>query len=99
MAKRMYGRSNWSVLLWCVQIAFDGLSDVVDTTTVYPGIAATAGFLLNKGNPAYSSFFQIGWAYAIGIAFAIITCAPTSGGHFNPGKTMCRLYYAQSITS
>lgn len=53
---------------------------------VYPGIAATAAFLLNKANPAYSSFFQIGWAYAIGIAFAIITCAPTSGGHFNPGK-------------
>ena len=60
----------------------------IDASPVYPGIAATAGFLLNKGNPAYSSFFQIGWAYAIGIAFAIITCAPTSGGHFNPGESL-----------
>ncbi|KAI9850004.1 MAG: hypothetical protein M1838_006206 [Thelocarpon superellum] len=56
---------------------------------VYPGIASTAAFLTNTGNPAYSSFFQIGWAYAIGIAFAIITCAPTSGGHFNPAITIC----------
>lgn len=55
---------------------------------VYPGIASTASFLINKGEPAYSSFFQIGWAYAIGIAFAIITCAPTSGGHFNPAITI-----------
>ncbi|KAI9662523.1 MAG: hypothetical protein M1821_008690 [Bathelium mastoideum] len=56
---------------------------------VYPGIAATAAFILNKANPAYGSFFQVGWAYAIGIAFAIITCAPTSGGHFNPAITIC----------
>jgi glycerol uptake facilitator-like aquaporin len=28
-------------------------------------------------------------AYAIGIAFAIITCGPTSGGHFNPAITIC----------
>lgn len=35
------------------------------------------------------SIFQIGWAYAIGIALAIITCAPTSGGHFNPAITLC----------
>lgn len=33
--------------------------------------------------------FQIGWAYAIGIAFAIITCGATSGGHFNPAVTIC----------
>jgi len=26
---------------------------------------------------------------AIGIAFAIITCGPTSGGHFNPAITLC----------
>ena len=38
---------------------------------------------------AFSSLFQIGWAFAIGIAFAIITCAPTSGGHFNPAITIC----------
>lgn len=38
---------------------------------------------------AFGSLFQIGWAFAIGIAFAIITCAPTSGGHFNPAITIC----------
>lgn len=56
---------------------------------VYPGIASTATFLINDANPAFGSLFQIGWAYAIGIAFAIITCAPTSGGHFNPAITIC----------
>ena len=55
----------------------------------YPGIASTASFLINKAQPAYSSIFQIGWAYAIGISFAIIICAPTSGGHFNPAITIC----------
>ena len=38
---------------------------------------------------AFSSIFQIGWAFALGIMFAIITCAPTSGGHFNPAITLC----------
>ena len=38
---------------------------------------------------AYGSIFQIGWGFAIGIAFAIITCASTSGGHFNPAITIC----------
>jgi glycerol uptake facilitator-like aquaporin len=51
---------------------------------VYPGIASIATFILNEGNPASGSIFQIGWAFAIGIAFAVITCASTSGGHFNP---------------
>ena len=63
-----------------------------DTSTVYPGVASIAAFLINKGNPAFSSFFQIGWAFAIGIAFAIITCAPTSGGHFNPGEISLRSF-------
>jgi len=56
---------------------------------VYPGIASTASFFLNGTQPIYGSLFQIGWAYAIGIAFAIITCAATSGGHFNPAVTIC----------
>lgn len=38
---------------------------------------------------AFGSLFQIGWGFAIGIAFAIVTCAPTSGGHFNPAITIC----------
>lgn len=64
---------------------------------VFPGIAAIASFTLNTTSPvgeaigvaAFGSIFQIGWAFAIGIAFAIITCAPTSGGHFNPAITIC----------
>lgn len=55
----------------------------------YPGIASQASFFLNGTQPIYGSLFQIGWAYAIGIAFAIITCAATSGGHFNPAITLC----------
>ncbi|MCJ1224876.1 hypothetical protein MMC12_001523 [Toensbergia leucococca] len=60
---------------------------------VFPGIASITSFTLNGANPlgvtAFGSLFQIGWAFAIGIAFAIITCAPTSGGHFNPAITIC----------
>ena len=59
----------------------------------FPGIASVAGFVLNGTSPlgatAFSSIFQIGWAFALGIMFAIITCAPTSGGHFNPAITIC----------
>lgn len=64
---------------------------------VFPGIASVASFTLATTNPVagvigvdiFGSLFQIGWAFAIGIAFAIITCAPTSGGHFNPAVTIC----------
>ncbi|KAI4143968.1 MAG: hypothetical protein LQ340_006818 [Diploschistes diacapsis] len=60
---------------------------------VFPGIASVAGFVLNATSPlgatAFSSIFQIGWAFALGIMFAIVTCAPTSGGHFNPAITIC----------
>lgn len=38
---------------------------------VYPGIASQASFFLNGTEPAFGSIYQIGWAYAIGIAFAI----------------------------
>lgn len=60
---------------------------------MYPGIASTAAFFLNGTEPQFGSLFQIGWAYAIGIAFAIITCASTSGGHFNPAITLCFAYW------
>jgi glycerol uptake facilitator-like aquaporin len=60
---------------------------------VFPGIASVASLTLNGSSPlgvtAFGSIFQIGWAFAIGIAFAIITCGPTSGGHFNPAITIC----------
>ena len=55
----------------------------------YPGIASQASFFINGTEPIFGSLFQIGWAYAIGIAFAIITCGATSGGHFNPAITIC----------
>ena len=62
--------------------------------SVYPGIAATASLFVNTTQtalpiPVFGSLFQIGWAFAFGIAFAIITCASTSGGHFNPAITIC----------
>ncbi|RDW72107.1 putative channel protein [Coleophoma crateriformis] len=60
---------------------------------VYPGIASTASFFINKTEPQFGSLFQIGWAYAIGIAFAIITCGSTSGGHFNPAITLCFAFW------
>jgi len=41
------------------------------------------------GITVFGSLFQIGWGFAMGIAFAIITCASTSGGHFNPAITIC----------
>ncbi|RMZ87335.1 hypothetical protein DV736_g5438, partial [Chaetothyriales sp. CBS 134916] len=64
---------------------------------VFPGIASVATFVLSEtsagaqdlGLAAFGSIFQIGWAFTLGIAFAIITCAPVSGGHFNPAITLC----------
>lgn len=60
---------------------------------VFPGIASVASMYLNATSPlgvtAFGSIFQIGWGFALGIAFAIVTCAPTSGGHFNPAITIC----------
>lgn len=40
-------------------------------------------------NTVSTQQLQIGFAFAIGIAFAIITCAQVSGGHFNPAVTIC----------
>jgi len=64
---------------------------------VFPGIASIASFTLNLeskvGVTAFGSIFQIGWSFALGIAFAIITCAPTSGGHFNPAITISLAYW------
>jgi len=56
---------------------------------VFPGIAAITTFTISKEDAGFGSIFQVGWAFAIGIAFAIITCASTSGGHFNPAVTIC----------
>jgi len=60
---------------------------------VFPGIAAVTSFTLNKEDAGFGSLLQVGFAFAIGIAFAIITCAPTSGGHFNPAITICLAFW------
>ncbi|KOS20770.1 Glycerol uptake facilitator protein [Escovopsis weberi] len=60
---------------------------------VFPGVASIASFTVNGASPlgvtAFGSIFQIGFSFALGIAFAIITCAPMSGGHFHPAVTIC----------
>lgn len=65
---------------------------------VLPGIASVASFTVNLEGPLGASFYgnilQTGFAFALGIAFAIITCAPTSGGHFNPAITICLATWA-----
>ncbi|KAI0768698.1 aquaporin-like protein [Trametes elegans] len=57
---------------------------------VYAGVGSTASFLLSSVAQmnGLGSVFQIGTAYAFGILFAIVVCAPTSGGHFNPAVTI-----------
>ena len=92
----MYGRSHRRVFLRVSAVvpAFPRtLQALIRILNRFPGIASVASFTLNLENPlgvtAFGSLFQIGWAFAIGIAFAIITCAPTSGGHFNPAITIC----------
>ncbi|SMQ49973.1 unnamed protein product [Zymoseptoria tritici ST99CH_3D7] len=60
---------------------------------VFPGIAAITAFTINKEDAAFGSLFSVGMAFAFGIAFAIITCGPTSGGHFNPAVTISLAIY------
>lgn len=60
---------------------------------VFPGIAAVAFFTVNTTGPLpvpfFSNILQIGFAFAMGIVFAITIFAPVSGGHFNPAITIC----------
>lgn len=92
MDERNGGRGDRGVLLRVSDLPFP-LSKArwseADNLSSYPGIASTGSFFLNDLSPAFGSILQIGFAYAIGIAFAIITCGPTSGGHFNPAVTIC----------
>lgn len=41
------------------------------------------------GVELFSTIFQVGLAFGLGITLAITICAPVSGGHFNPGITFC----------
>ncbi|KAL8399788.1 hypothetical protein RB594_000267 [Gaeumannomyces avenae] len=61
---------------------------------VFPGLASIASFTIHHSldkdsASAFGSIFQIGWGMGMGVSFAVITCAPTSGGHFNPAITLC----------
>ncbi|KAI0745100.1 aquaporin-like protein [Earliella scabrosa] len=71
---------------WLVECAAEFMGVFFYT---YMGVGATANFMLGNiaGIAGLSSIFQIGFAYAIGILLAIVVCAPTSGGHFNPAVT------------
>ncbi|GAA5936349.1 hypothetical protein JCM3775_006474 [Rhodotorula graminis] len=57
---------------------------------VFAGIGASAAFLVTTAaqEPGYGSLLTIAFAYAFGIAFAIIVAAPTSGGHLSPSFTV-----------
>ncbi|KAI0661138.1 aquaporin-like protein [Cubamyces menziesii] len=62
---------------------------------VFAGVGSTASFILSGTAQlnGLGSLFQIGTAYAFGILFAIVVCAPTSGGHFNPAMTIAHLIF------
>jgi glycerol uptake facilitator-like aquaporin len=64
---------------------------------VFCGISSVASFTLHKddalGVAAFGSTFQVGFAFAFGVALAIITCAPVSGGHFNPAITLAMAFW------
>jgi glycerol uptake facilitator-like aquaporin len=57
---------------------------------VYFGVGSEAGWVIGNilKTEGISSILQIGFAYSFGIFFAIIVCASTSGGHFNPCVTI-----------
>lgn len=59
---------------------------------VFTGLASVAAYTLHKdsdlGVSAFGSHFQTGCAFGLGVAFAVICCAPASGGHFNPAVTV-----------
>jgi MIP family channel proteins len=60
---------------------------------VYPALGSVAAFTLNGEKAAFGSLLQIGFAFAIGIALAVIICGPVSGGHLNPAITICFAMY------
>ncbi|KAJ8083564.1 hypothetical protein PM082_009439 [Marasmius tenuissimus] len=57
---------------------------------VYAGVGSQVAFILGGilKEEGLGSVLQIGLAYACGIIFAIVICAGTSGGHFNPCITI-----------
>ncbi|KAJ3551987.1 hypothetical protein NM688_g4395 [Phlebia brevispora] len=56
---------------------------------VYAGVGSTASYIVGTAaKENLSSPLQIGFAYALGIVFALVTCGSTSGGHFNPAVSI-----------
>ena len=70
---------------------------------VFPGIASVASFTLATTNgvgaevgiPVFGSLFQIGWAFAIGIAFAIIVSQPLY--KISELRHICGLFLVDSL--
>lgn len=61
----------------------------------YAGVGSTAPWVLGNilKQQGLSSILQIGLGYMGGILLAIVVCAPTSGGHFNPCVTIANIVY------
>lgn len=57
---------------------------------VFCGVGASATLLITTAGKVenFGSLLTIGFAYALGIAFAIVCCAGTSGGHLSPSFTI-----------
>ncbi|GAA5823546.1 hypothetical protein JCM5353_006300 [Sporobolomyces roseus] len=57
---------------------------------VFCGVGASATLLITTAAKltGFGSLLTIGFAYALGISFAIIIAAPTSGGHLSPAFTI-----------
>ncbi|KAI0344556.1 aquaporin-like protein [Trametopsis cervina] len=57
---------------------------------VYAGVGSQAPYVLGNilGRPDLGSLFTVGFAYALGIALALIVSSGTSGGHFNPAVSI-----------
>ncbi|KAG2157866.1 aquaporin-like protein [Suillus bovinus] len=72
---------------------------------VYAGLGATAAFVVGsltgtnglgcKSPPFCStiSLYTVGFAYSMGVVFAVSLCATTSGGHFNPAVTISSVIF------
>lgn len=56
----------------------------------YAGVGATAALVITgfAKQENLGGLLNVAFAYGFGIAFAIITAGPTSGGHFNPCVTI-----------
>lgn len=67
------------VRLWLVMLTIQGIAAVASFT-----LSTTNGTGEALGVSAIGGIYQIGFAFGLGISFAIITCASVSGGHFNP---------------